>query len=209
MEFRLTYEGPLYARQRDPISGQLDGGRDHKHTIRKRFHSQLRQLWEITPFLRTGKSSGPELGGYVKTTLPQFPNKDVLAKRFSLFGFNFVPLVTQDLHLFCGLEILFLRPDPPGEVLKSGDIDNRLKTLFDALRMPEQNENYSQRTALSDETPFYCLLEDDKLITKISVETDQLLERVAPQPDMNDARLVITVRLRPYELHFGNLPFGG
>jgi len=27
----------------------------------------------------------------------------------------------------------------------------------------------------SDEDPFYCLLEDDKLITKISVTTDRIL----------------------------------
>jgi hypothetical protein len=35
------------------------------------------------------------------------------------------------------LNILFLRADIPGKVVQSGDIDNRLKTLFDALRMPQ------------------------------------------------------------------------
>jgi hypothetical protein len=64
---------------------------------------------------------------------------------------------------------------------------------------------YTQRAPGSDEVPFYCLLEDDSLITKIAVETDQLLEDVGPQPDQNHVRLIITVRLRPYELHFGSL----
>ena len=68
---------------------------------------------------------------------------------------------------------------------------------------------YTQRAPGSDEVPFYCLLEDDSLITKIAVETDQLLEDVGPQRDQNHVRLIITVRLRPYELHFGSLSFGG
>jgi hypothetical protein len=209
MEFRLTYEGPLYSIQRDPISGQPDKRRDHKHDIRKTFHYQLKRLWECTPFLHTGKSTGPDLAGYVVTSLPPLPNKDALAAKYALYGFNFVPLVTRDLHLLCGLDILFLRPDRPGEVLNSGDIDNRIKTLFDALRVPVAGEEYGKRIVQPDEKPFFCLLEDDSLITKISVETDQLLQGVSSIPDMNDARLIITVRLRPYELHFGNLPFGG
>lgn len=207
MEFRLTYEGPLYSTQHDPVRGQPDKRRDHKHYIRLKFHHQLKRLWQVTPFL-SGRTRGPVVrvleGGprYARTP-------EALAARHAMYGFNFVPLVTSELLLLCGLDILFLRPDPPGEVLTSGDIDNRLKTLFDALRIPVPNEDYSNRTPADDERPFYGLLEDDKLITKISVETDQLLERVNPRPDMNDARLVITVRLRPYELHIGNLSFGG
>ena len=141
---------------------------------------------------------------------PDSPAYDIetLSQRYSLYGFNFVPLVTLDLNLLCGLDILFLRTGKPGEVLRSGDIDNRLKTLFDALRIPEANENYSARSASADEKPFFCLLEDDKLITKVSVETDQLLQNVSAKSDVNDVRLVITVRLRPYEMHLGNMQFG-
>jgi hypothetical protein len=63
--------------------------------------------------------------------------RDFLAGQFARNGYNFVPLVTERLLLLCRLDVLFLRPDPPGSLIKSGDIDNRLKTLFDALRMPE------------------------------------------------------------------------
>jgi len=92
--------------------------------------------------------------------------------------------------------------------LRSGDIDNRLKTLFDALRIPEAGENYHLNTKEAGETPFFCLLEDDKLITKVSVETDQLLQFVTPDRSVNEVRLVITVTLRPYELNLGNMQFG-
>lgn len=33
------------------------------------------------------------------------------------------------------MEITLLRPEPPGSIVSSGDIDNRLKTLFDALEL--------------------------------------------------------------------------
>jgi hypothetical protein len=37
------------------------------------------------------------------------------------------------------LKITLLRPEEPGAIiLQSGDIDNRLKTLFDALSVPAQ-----------------------------------------------------------------------
>jgi hypothetical protein len=107
------------------------------------------------------------------------------------------------------LEILFLRPDRPGGLVWAGDIDNRLKTLLDALRIPEATENYSKRTPSAGEVPFFCLLEDDKLITKVSVETDRLLEAVNGQLiDPHDARILVNVTLRPYELFLGNLHFG-
>ena len=204
MEFRLTYQGPLRSTQRDATGDQKCPRSQHKHDIRKYFHPQLKRLWEVTPFLKTGERSGP--GVWLLEGSQQHDyHPDSLAKKFALYGFNFVPLVTQDLNLICGLEILFLRPGNPGSLLKSGDIDNRLKTLFDAMRPPEAQENYSARIPAQDEQPFYCLLEDDNLITKVSVETDQLLQ--VESTDDNEARLVITVRLRPYELHLGNMQF--
>jgi hypothetical protein len=208
MEFRLTYEGPLLATQRDPVNGQPDRRAEHKHEIRKAFHSQLKRLWEITPFLKTGEASGPTV--LVTQSSPDAADYkiDTLAKRYAMFGFNFVPLVTANLDLLCSLDILFLRKGPPGSAIESGDIDNRLKTLFDALRIPTPGERYSARQPEADEKPFFCLLEDDKLITKISVETDRLLQDIGPKPDHNDVRLVISVRLRPQEMTIDNMQFG-
>jgi len=125
MQFRLTYEGPLFATQRDPISGQQDKRGVHKHDIRRAFHAQLKRLWDVVPHLKTGVGGG---SAAVTFGLPQSPPRDVafLSARHSLWNWNFVPLVTQDLNLVCGLDILFLRPDRPGAVLQSGDIDNRL-----------------------------------------------------------------------------------
>jgi hypothetical protein len=205
MEFRLTYQGPLRSAQRDPEKGQRDPRADHKHEIRKIFHNQLKRLWDITPALKAGGPTGPDVitGSNHLSILYDAPS---LALKHAQFGFNFVPLVTQEIGLICGLDILFLRPDKPGK-LWAGDIDNRIKTLLDALAVPLPSDNYHLRKPEADEQPFYCLLEKDELITKLSIETDQLLEFVTTDK-LDDTRLVITVRLRPYELHVGNMHLG-
>lgn len=207
MEFRLT-AGPLFATQRDDRPGQKPRHPENKHQIRTTFHKQLKELWRVMPNL--AESGGHRPSVLITEGTSQRPLTDIgpLAHRYAQYGFNFVPLVTQELDLICGLEILFLRPDRPGKALWAGDIDNRLKTLLDALRIPEPSEDYAKRTPSEEEKPFFCLLEDDKLITKVSVETDRLLEPVNATIDPHDARVVITVRVRPYEVHVDNLHFG-
>ena len=192
MQFRLTYEGTLLS----------NGNSQHKHEIRKTFHPQLRRLWEITPSLKEMRF--PPLDVVQINRGPDMSRVNYLAEQFSRNNYRFVPLVTRDLDLsFCGLDILFLRPDAPGAVLSKSDIDNRLKTLFDALRMPEgKAELGGYDSPLDDEIPFFCLLEDDALVTKVSVETDFLLESVGKDFDRNDTRLFITVTIQPAILRF-------
>jgi hypothetical protein len=207
MQFRLTYDGPLAATQGNEVGGPTK--QQHRHEIRAAFHSQLKRLWEITPFLN-GEQTGPSYLTLEESPEPPRHDVESLAEKYRQSDWRFVPLVTEDLNLMCQLDILFLRPHPhkPGQVISGGDLDNRLKTLLDALRMPVENEGYYWKHQPGfQEKPFYCLLADDKLITKVSVETDQLLELLDSQ-NSNDVRLVITVRVRPYEMNPWNLPFG-
>ncbi len=160
MEFRLTYDGQLLGASRRATRAE------HKHEIRKVFHAQLKRLWAITPFL-CGDIVGPDvlIADNIGVDLPH--TVEDLSARFARFDYRFVPLVTRNISLLCGIELLFLRPDPPGSVLSSGDIDNRLKTLFDALRIPhDASEVGRYKTPEAEEDPFFCLLEDDSLITK-------------------------------------------
>jgi hypothetical protein len=202
MQFRLTYEGQLLS----------NGHAQHKQEIRKRFHPQLRRLWEITPSLLEMKY--PPLNLVEVGYTPGRSRIEYLADQFSRNNYNFVPLVTRDLDVsFCGIDVLFLRPDPPGSVLSKSDIDNRLKTLFDALRMPEGKAELGGYDFPADnEKPFYSLLEDDALVTKVSVETDFLLEPIGADFDKNDSRLIITVTLQPaiarLDLRFRAVNFG-
>lgn len=64
-------------------------------------------------------------------------------------------------------------------------IDNRLKTLFDALRKPSTQEaKQAQIAQRADDDPVHCLLQDNSLVTKVNVETDRLLRPAVGQFDL-------------------------
>ena len=202
MKFRLTYAGKLQGASRDNKRPR------HKHEVRRAFYPQLRALWRSNPLLKELKD--PVLEGPVAVNLGnRVSREEALARDFSQSGYRFVPLVTTALSLTCRIKILFLRPDPTGALIRSGDIDNRLKTLLDALRKPKDlDECGGYDTPLPGEDSFFCLLEDDSLITEVNVETDMLLEALPNGGEANDARLVITVSLRPSTVTWGNIGFG-
>ncbi|MGA2445206.1 MAG: hypothetical protein ABSG50_07250 [Opitutaceae bacterium] len=110
------------------------------------------------------------------------------------------------MNALAELSITLLRPESPGGLLtQGGDIDNRLKTLFDALTMPRHpNALPSGGAPKPDQARFFCLLEDDNLIVSLSVRTEQLLEPV------NDKSLVdamIFVQTRVTRTTIGNQDF--
>jgi hypothetical protein len=118
-----------------------------------------------------------------------------------------VPLVTQRLNLICRLNILFLRPEDPGTLIRhGGDLDNRLKTLFDALRRPQDPAEIPGGDQPNpSEIPFFCLLEDDALISDLDVTTDRLLEPSNPQ----DVSLMIHVTTKPTIVTYLTIALGG
>lgn len=208
MKFTLTYEGVLLGASRTNTRAK------HKHEIRKRFHPQLAHLWRSSPTLfhrreyplmRQGLMAKPSS---TPEEMNGIPWADYMASQYSRLGYQFVPLVVEELFLSCRLDILFLRWDPTGSLIRSGDIDNRLKTLFDAFRLPDSAAELGGFTQPdAGEDPFYVLLQDDKLITHISVETDVLHEPTSKTYDENDARLVIEVTIRPANVNLMNVDF--
>jgi hypothetical protein len=119
-----------------------------------------------------------------------------------------VPLVREASRVYCSLDILMLRPDVPGTLVRSGDLDNRVKTVVDALRIPSEQELSKSEPPDASELPFFCLLEEDKLISRLAVEADTILDPVpeSAHPE-NDVRLLITVDIKPYVLQSGNMHF--
>ena len=220
MRFRLTYEGELKASQKDPLGDQPDRLAEHKQAIRKVFHRQLKHLWESNKFLSertepiTHKSADHrpvhDGGAYFGGNKDRVPLAEYTANLYRQNGYRFVPLVREDYSLLCSLTILFLRRDTPGSVISAGDIDNRIKTLIDTLRYPKSaNELRGNETPEIGEDPFYCLLEDDKLVSHLEVETDMLLDPPLGNSaaDRRQVRLIITVDLKPYNVTLFNLSF--
>jgi len=186
MEFRLIYEGPL------PAQGSGGGRAKEKHQIRKQLHPQLAELWQQHPVLRSLKEQVNPLdkSSYV----------DYVASQYTRLGYRFVPLVWRqpDNVATCELDILFLRRDNPGGILVSGgDIDNRIKVLFDGLKTPKVVEDLGGfNTPDAGEDPFFCLVEDDSLVTRVNIMTDRLLLPMTPPGNPHDVVLIIRVNAR-------------
>lgn len=157
VEFRLTYSGRL------PANGSVA----QKHAIRQQLHPQLRELWRHEP-----------LSEFARSWLTrEVVDGDPFTVLRAVGDYDFAPLITADLFLLAELEIVLLKPSTPGALIRQGgDIDNQLKTLFDALRTPHSGDEIPRRAAPGEgETPFFCLLDDDERIVNLSVAVDRYL----------------------------------
>lgn len=181
MRFVLHYRGPL----------KSNGSPAHKHELRRHFHGQLKKLWSQIPL-----AENPQWLSHTKE-----PNQYHFLR--PLGAFTFVPLVTADANTVAELNLVLLRPESPGGLItQGGDIDNRLKSLFDALSMPRLlNALPQQAIPTEDEQPLFCLLEDDNLVTSVAVRTEQLLE---PIEDPSFVDLTIAIRTRVTRETFDN-----
>ncbi|WP_143748491.1 hypothetical protein [Mesorhizobium carmichaelinearum] len=189
MYFRLTYEGPLHATQ--DVQGDPDKRRFQKHDLRRKFHPQLKHLWETHPML-IEKNSGRD--GHAVRYIAR------TAAENQVYGYSYVPLLKKGDHVICHIETLFLRRQMPGGLIRGGDLDNRMKSLYDGLRMPSRPAEMRDIAGpQADETPFFVLLEEDNLITHTAIETDILLdppEDPGSDADMARVRLILTVGIK-------------
>jgi hypothetical protein len=195
VEFTLYYRGPL----------KPNGSPTHKHKIRQGFHSQVKELWNHPPLNRHPEFLDPSheptgIGGNIVVT----KHEEGSVVR-SVGAYKFASVVHSALDLVADLTITFLRPEAPGKIItKGGDLDNRIKTLLDALKMPSEPQALPQGSSPTTEQKpfFFCLLEDDYLITSLNIKSDRLLEpNVAP----SEVVLLIHVRTRPTIGTFSNL----
>ena len=157
--------------------------------MRRAFHEQLKAQWGYEIRLRRYRDNGfrfvshddPDRGTYCEYRKGQFV---------------FVPMVIHApmMQDVCHLDIKLLRRDTPGEIFNGGDLDNRIKILFDALRVPSDNQ-IKDEIPQAGELPFFVLLEDDKLITKFSVGSERLLRPPLSGEQAKDVELDIGVTI--------------
>jgi hypothetical protein len=119
MRFRLTYEGQLLSSK--PFKDdERDRRAAHKHSIRRVFHSQLKEFWRTNRFLNSHKmdrASAPLLPANAQVDDQKRPMADVLGDTYGHHGYRYVPLVRQEISLACSLRILCLRRDTEDAVL--------------------------------------------------------------------------------------------
>jgi hypothetical protein len=227
MRFKLTYAGSLLSHK--PLDQYSKDVRAwHKHEIRRRFHPQLEQFWCENHFLNTMKTN-PDAGHNHGKTMDEeawkvssysTPMREALKSRYQDnyhpgFEYGWVPLAREEYALAVSLRILCLRRDGPGAVGAGRDIDNRIKTLIDALTLPTKGQGCPRTRDGQDLPPgdnekpyFYVLLANDKLVDHLEVETDTALELNPDNPaDEDFVRLVISVEIRPTMVNAFNLNF--
>ena len=180
MRFTLTYQGPL------PPNGKA---RDKK-VIREYLGPQIEQLWDKEEF-RLGESE-----------LAPAPTKTIHGRRY-------IPLVGLGTHIEVDLNVLLLRQDNPASLIVSGgDLDNRLKTLFDALQTPASAQECGEDPASGEEErlPVYTMVEDDRLITGLTVRSERWLTTTE---NSNEVLVILDVTLRVTKVTWGNMPLLG
>jgi hypothetical protein len=179
VRFRLTYDGPLPTKC----------GAIVKQEIREYLHPQMVQLWKFPPL--------DDLRQYLE------PEND-LSVLIPKGDHWFAALVCRKLHLVAELDILLLTPHSPNSPLTlRGDIDNRMKTLLDALAGPNAQQIKEGAMPSSVEEPVFVLLQDDLLVMRVNLETDRLLA-----PGSDDAKAIIYVTTRVESQIWGNLGLG-
>lgn len=91
--------------------------------------------------------------------------------------FTFLPLVTSKCNKVIDFKFTFLSHFEPGNGLSfpTGDTDNHLKALIDGLRMPNNKNEIRQEKPKKGEKIFHCLMEDDGIVRKITIDHQKLL----------------------------------
>jgi hypothetical protein len=119
-------------------------------------------------------------------------------------GYNFLPLVRPELSTVCGMSIKFLvNHEVCSLVTQAGDLDNRIKTLLDALRVPKDNE-FNGNVPADDPLP--CLLHNDAMVVDLCVSVERWFSRAAKTE--KDAQVHIDVEIMTARPSFYTEVFG-
>ena len=169
MKIDLEFKGGL-------PSGQGGNHSDTKQELRLAFSPQLRRKWRDSPQLSFWNHDDPTsfplaTKGPYHYELDQDNPSPFL--RADVCGYYAIPLVSWHNRLACELAVTIVGDTrSAAEAIGAGDLDNRLKVLFDGLRIPRGPQEVPG-TMFGKDEPLYCLLEDDSLIHKFSVEAIQ------------------------------------
>jgi|ERR1035437_126645 hypothetical protein len=184
MQFCLRYTGRL--RSNDNAAG--------KHAIRSELHAQVKALCSseaLAPTFEANERDVREERGK-----PLFVDHGTKRYRF---------LISEYLATVVDLRITLLVPHKIGGVVHNGgDIDNRIKTLLDALRVPAVASEIPRSDAFDySGDGMYCLLQDDKLINRLAIQTYQ---DYAPT-NADDVTAIIELETRVTRALVGNFQF--
>lgn len=132
--------------------------------------------------------------------------------RYPLGGYNFVPLANHVHEIHCELDIRIYRKRGYNRLIyEGGDLDNRISTFLDALTVPKELNRFPAQEVEGGPGKWpimFCLVDDDKAITKLSIESIRLLTPIPSHivHQENYAGLDVDVKLKPGTPIMGNYP---
>ncbi|SMQ85562.1 hypothetical protein SAMN06295905_2849 [Devosia lucknowensis] len=179
MEIVLTYRGriPSKASNKSAI-----------WDMRKSFNHQLRKLWGKEPFdvLKKWEDSNFTAGG------AEF--------RIHQGEQLFVPLYGNLIGVGVDLDIRLLAGMPTQKaVLSSGDLDNRIKRIIDALQAPAQVGEHID--GLEPNGRWHCLVDNDSAVVGLSAKLGAFLDGGDP----SESFATIIVRPVPLRVTWANM----
>lgn len=191
MRFPLTYEGPLPSTGNPRRNGMLP---------------KLDQIWSIrnaiSPQVHSQMKTHPAFQGDTGSSRALI---NAISQPIKVEGHEFYALARAAFKVKCELEIEMHVNHPIATIVTNGgDLDNRLKTLFDALRVPHGSQEFRGHAPNLD--PYCCLLEDDVLVSALRVETFRN-PAAPPTAGLDYVRLNIKVRIDPMAWDYVNEPF--
>jgi len=177
LKFTLYYRGPIGSNK---IA--------HKHAIRRQFHEQMKELWEQ----HKGLASLSDLNR--KTRHKKVPQ--ISSNNRNGDSYNWLYLIGPAHGISCSLEITLLKRGAYGKILRhGGDLDNKLKTLIDALKAPRHKEEHPDGPPMDDENPYFCVMEDDNFIDSIKIKTDRLLATSASNSEDKPDDVIVLIEV--------------
>ncbi|TDH39022.1 hypothetical protein E2A64_08035 [Pseudohoeflea suaedae] len=185
MKFQLLLSGRI-------PSGNKSVNPDFAKRIRLQIHDQLQSLWQSLPLSEYSKwKDYDEYSDVSWEGCCVFPILDV--RHIALINSRNFAAARLDIHFY----------DPEGGLnLKSEvvDVDNRLKVLFDALQIPQNNRHIPDGIER-----LHTLLENDRFIWDVSVQRHRLLRKI----EDSDFFTQIIVEFIPQRVVIGNLSLFG
>ena len=200
MKFTLQYNGVLVSNQ------QRRQRVENKRTIRLAIDPLLRTLWAQNRQLRwigahEGKLTRLRSASWNGHALKIDPLKGgmdgpLIRSPFPylrLGGLTYIMLVNQLDRWRCDLSIQLLVPERVGT---QGDLDNRLKTLYDGLQPPQNLDQVGIGGDAPEDGLIFCLVEDDSMIRNRNVEVESLLGPIPANIQMKDKRNYVSAIIR-------------
>jgi hypothetical protein len=193
MRFNLRYTGEL------PSTGNPRGPNKNKPQklpiiwkIRNEIATQLVGVFNTHPSVSSGGSMASRAA---YNMLRQFIERG---------GYKFAPLVRPEFEAVCSLNIKMLVNHELGSlVTQAGDLDNRIKTLIDALKVPKDDDFNGN---IPVENPCPCLLHDDAMIVGLCINVDRWYSNI-PKTE-KDVELLIDVEIKTLKPNFFIAAFG-